>query len=156
MVRFLQGTGRLAVLLCPMTWGEQQVVATLGMYPVPSERGCLTSLLLSLSLSLSAIFGLVYRPRDFASYILGIFICNLLLYLAFYIIMKVKEAAVAVHGVPVSKREGMGLFFWLQSGFLWCCRGMWSGRCGAQGGKRFWCWGRMLCSHLGGGWSVFP
>uniref|UniRef100_A0A493T227 SID1 transmembrane family member 1 n=1 Tax=Anas platyrhynchos platyrhynchos TaxID=8840 RepID=A0A493T227_ANAPP len=35
-----------------------------------------------------AIFGLVYRPRDFASYILGIFICNLLLYLAFYIIMK--------------------------------------------------------------------
>uniref|UniRef100_A0A8B9QA02 SID1 transmembrane family member 1 n=1 Tax=Apteryx owenii TaxID=8824 RepID=A0A8B9QA02_APTOW len=38
-----------------------------------------------------AIFGLVYRPRDFASYILGIFICNLLLYLAFYIIMKVKH-----------------------------------------------------------------
>lgn len=48
------------------------------------------------SLPFSAIFGLVYRPRDFASYILGIFICNLLLYLAFYIIMKVKEAAVAV------------------------------------------------------------
>lgn len=41
--------------------------------------------------SLSAIFGLVYRPRDFASYLLGIFICNLLLYLAFYIIMKVME-----------------------------------------------------------------
>ncbi|XP_074831131.1 SID1 transmembrane family member 1 isoform X4 [Natator depressus] len=36
-----------------------------------------------------AVFGLVYRPRDFASYMLGIFICNLLLYLAFYIIMKV-------------------------------------------------------------------
>uniref|UniRef100_A0A8C5TLT1 SID1 transmembrane family member 1 n=1 Tax=Malurus cyaneus samueli TaxID=2593467 RepID=A0A8C5TLT1_9PASS len=44
------------------------------------------------SLSLSAIFGLVYRPRDFASYILGIFICNLLLYLAFYIIMKLRSS----------------------------------------------------------------
>uniref|UniRef100_A0A8B9BGU7 SID1 transmembrane family member 1 n=1 Tax=Anser brachyrhynchus TaxID=132585 RepID=A0A8B9BGU7_9AVES len=41
---------------------------------------------------LSAIFGLVYRPRDFASYILGIFICNLLLYLAFYIIMKLRSS----------------------------------------------------------------
>ncbi|XP_053076848.1 SID1 transmembrane family member 1 isoform X2 [Acinonyx jubatus] len=37
-----------------------------------------------------ALFGLIYRPRDFASYMLGIFICNLLLYLAFYIIMKVR------------------------------------------------------------------
>uniref|UniRef100_A0A8C0HI57 SID1 transmembrane family member 1 n=1 Tax=Buteo japonicus TaxID=224669 RepID=A0A8C0HI57_9AVES len=39
-----------------------------------------------------AIFGLLYRPRDFASYILGIFICNLLLYLAFYIIMKLRSS----------------------------------------------------------------
>ncbi|XP_029434327.1 SID1 transmembrane family member 1 isoform X4 [Rhinatrema bivittatum] len=39
-----------------------------------------------------AIFGLVYRPRDFASYMLGIFICNLLLYLAFYIIMKLRSS----------------------------------------------------------------
>ncbi|XP_053311271.1 SID1 transmembrane family member 1 [Spea bombifrons] len=39
-----------------------------------------------------AIFGLVYRPRDFASYLLGIFICNLLLYLAFYIIMKIRSS----------------------------------------------------------------
>ena len=39
----------------------------------------------------SALFGLIYRPRDFASYMLGIFICNLLLYLAFYIIMKVRR-----------------------------------------------------------------
>ncbi|XP_076204355.1 SID1 transmembrane family member 1 isoform X3 [Aptenodytes patagonicus] len=82
-----------------------------------------------------AIFGLVYRPRDFASYILGIFICNLLLYLAFYIIMKVKEAAVAVPGMSVSKGEGMGLFFWLQSGFLWCCRGMWRGIVGLRVGQ---------------------
>uniref|UniRef100_A0A8C5KEM2 SID1 transmembrane family, member 1 n=1 Tax=Jaculus jaculus TaxID=51337 RepID=A0A8C5KEM2_JACJA len=40
----------------------------------------------------SALFGLIYRPRDFASYVLGIFICNLLLYLAFYIIMKLRSA----------------------------------------------------------------
>ncbi|CAH2218828.1 SID1 transmembrane family member 1 isoform X1 [Pelobates cultripes] len=39
-----------------------------------------------------AIFGLVCRPRDFASYLLGIFICNLLLYLAFYIIMKLRSS----------------------------------------------------------------
>ncbi|CAH6792359.1 Sidt1 [Phodopus roborovskii] len=43
-----------------------------------------------------AFFGLIYRPRDFASYMLGIFICNLLLYLAFYIIMK---------GTPAESRE---------------------------------------------------
>uniref|UniRef100_A0ABM5FQY7 SID1 transmembrane family member 1 isoform X1 n=1 Tax=Pogona vitticeps TaxID=103695 RepID=A0ABM5FQY7_9SAUR len=39
-----------------------------------------------------AIFGLVYRPKDFASYLLGIFICNLLLYLAFYVIMKLRSS----------------------------------------------------------------
>ncbi|XP_060226446.1 SID1 transmembrane family member 1 isoform X2 [Meriones unguiculatus] len=39
-----------------------------------------------------AFLGLIYRPRDFASYMLGIFICNLLLYLAFYIIMKVRSS----------------------------------------------------------------
>uniref|UniRef100_A0A8C4X5B5 SID1 transmembrane family member 1 n=1 Tax=Erpetoichthys calabaricus TaxID=27687 RepID=A0A8C4X5B5_ERPCA len=38
-----------------------------------------------------AIFGLIMRPKDFASYLLGIFICNLLLYLAFYIIMKLRS-----------------------------------------------------------------
>ncbi|XP_061049069.1 SID1 transmembrane family member 1 isoform X4 [Eubalaena glacialis] len=39
-----------------------------------------------------ALFGLIYRPRDFASYMLGIFICNLLLYLAFYVIMKLRSS----------------------------------------------------------------
>lgn len=33
------------------------------------------------------------RPNDFASYLLAIGICNLLLYFAFYIIMKVSGAA---------------------------------------------------------------
>lgn len=31
------------------------------------------------------------EPRDFASYLLAIFIVNLLMYFAFYIIMKVKR-----------------------------------------------------------------
>ncbi|KAM9696857.1 SID1 transmembrane family member 1 isoform 1-T1 [Dama dama] len=39
-----------------------------------------------------ALFGFINRPRDFASYMLGIFICNLLLYLAFYIIMKLRSS----------------------------------------------------------------
>lgn len=58
----------------------------------------------SFSLPPSALFGLVYRPRDFASYILGIFICNLLLYLAFYIIMKVRVGA----GGPPPPRQPWG------------------------------------------------
>uniref|UniRef100_A0A8C3UKD5 SID1 transmembrane family member 2 n=1 Tax=Catharus ustulatus TaxID=91951 RepID=A0A8C3UKD5_CATUS len=36
-----------------------------------------------------AAYGLIVRPNDFASYLLAIGICNLLLYFAFYIIMKV-------------------------------------------------------------------
>lgn len=109
------------------------------MYPVASERGSPCPFF---PLSLSAIFGLVYRPRDFASYILGIFICNLLLYLAFYIIMKVKggsrcchggvclQAAVAVMGVSVSKGEGMGLFSCFSLGYCAAaeeCRGAFVG-----------------------------
>ncbi|KAJ8403735.1 hypothetical protein AAFF_G00346030 [Aldrovandia affinis] len=35
-----------------------------------------------------AAYGLIERPNDFASYLLAIAICNLLLYFAFYIIMK--------------------------------------------------------------------
>lgn len=72
----------------------------------------------------------MYRPRDFASYILGIFICNLLLYLAFYIIMKVTKAAVAVLEAPVSKGEGVDLF-----------SGCNLGSCGAAGGCRGPLWG---------------
>ena len=37
----------------------------------------------------SAIYGIIEEPRDFASYLLAIFIVNLLMYFAFYIIMKV-------------------------------------------------------------------
>lgn len=36
-----------------------------------------------------AIYGMISAPKDFASYLLIIFLTNLLLYIAFYIIMKV-------------------------------------------------------------------
>ncbi|XP_023227870.1 SID1 transmembrane family member 1-like isoform X3 [Centruroides sculpturatus] len=38
-----------------------------------------------------SFYGLIILPRDFASYLLAIFITNLLLYLAFYIIMKLRH-----------------------------------------------------------------
>lgn len=38
-----------------------------------------------------AAYGLIKRPNDFASYLLAIGICNLLLYFAFYIIMKLRS-----------------------------------------------------------------
>ncbi|XP_078512031.1 SID1 transmembrane family member 1 [Lissotriton helveticus] len=57
-----------------------------------------------------AIFGLVYRPRDFASYMLGIFICNLLLYLAFYIIMKLRSSE-RIQPIP--------LFCIIATAFVW-------------------------------------
>ncbi|KAG0726020.1 SID1 transmembrane family member 1 [Chionoecetes opilio] len=39
-----------------------------------------------------AIYGMVSTPRDFASYLLIIFLTNLLLYIAFYIIMKLRHS----------------------------------------------------------------
>ncbi|XP_053095751.1 SID1 transmembrane family member 2 isoform X2 [Pangasianodon hypophthalmus] len=38
-----------------------------------------------------AAYGLIKKPNDFASYLLAIAICNLLLYFAFYIIMKLRS-----------------------------------------------------------------
>ncbi|KAK7086421.1 SID1 transmembrane member 1-like, partial [Halocaridina rubra] len=38
-----------------------------------------------------AIYGMIWTPRDFASYLLIIFLTNLLLYMAFYIIMKLRH-----------------------------------------------------------------
>ena len=43
-------------------------------------------LLVNVSLS---VYGLVERPPDFASYVLAIFITNLLLYTTFYIIVSI-------------------------------------------------------------------
>ncbi|XP_064125091.1 SID1 transmembrane family member 2 isoform X3 [Loxodonta africana] len=44
-----------------------------------------------------AAYGLIMRPNDFASYLLAIGICNLLLYFAFYIIMKKTPAESREH-----------------------------------------------------------
>lgn len=70
--------------------------------------------------------------------------------------MKVKGGSCSCPWGACLQRGRDGCLFWLQFGFLWCCRGMWRGLCGAQGGKRCWCWVGMLCSHLRGGWTVSP
>lgn len=51
----------------------------------------------------SAAYGLIERPNDFASYLLAIAICNLLLYFAFYIIMKVGVCSLTlcVHAISL-------------------------------------------------------
>ncbi|XP_075448970.1 SID1 transmembrane family member 1 isoform X2 [Ascaphus truei] len=71
-----------------------------------------------------AIFGLVHRPKDFASYLLGIFICNLLLYLAFYIIMKLRNSE-RIQPLPLfciiatAVVWGAALYFFFQSLSSW-------------------------------------
>uniref|UniRef100_A0A673LKT7 SID1 transmembrane family member 2-like n=1 Tax=Sinocyclocheilus rhinocerous TaxID=307959 RepID=A0A673LKT7_9TELE len=53
-----------------------------------------------------AAYGLIKRPNDFASYLLAIAICNLLLYFAFYIIMKVDvDRSVCLQKTPAESRE---------------------------------------------------
>lgn len=103
-MHFLQGTERLWQWWCVLWLGGSGWLSVWGCTLSPVKR--LSNI--PSSISLSAVFGLVYRPRDFASYILGIFICNLLLYLAFYIIMKVKggSRSCPVPGAPVSKGKG--------------------------------------------------
>lgn len=53
--------------------------------------------MLILLLLCRAAYGLIQKPNDFASYLLAIAICNLLLYFAFYIIMKVGVFSNSVH-----------------------------------------------------------
>lgn len=50
------------------------------------------------------------RPNDFASYLLAIGICNLLLYFAFYIIMKVSESGLSCQSWTEWGTERMGAF----------------------------------------------
>ncbi|EDL25672.1 SID1 transmembrane family, member 2, isoform CRA_e [Mus musculus] len=54
-----------------------------------------------------AAYGLIMRPNDFASYLLAIGICNLLLYFAFYIIMKLRsgERIKLIPKTPAESRE---------------------------------------------------
>ncbi|KAL3057085.1 hypothetical protein OYC64_007550 [Pagothenia borchgrevinki] len=71
-----------------------------------------------------AAFGLLERPNDFASYLLAIAICNLLLYFAFYIIMKLRSgerikclALVCILFTAVV--WGFALFFFFQGLSTW-------------------------------------
>ena len=86
-----------------------------------------------------AAYGLLIHPNDFASYLLAIGICNLLLYFAFYIIMKLHSGE-CIKLIPVlctigtSVVWGFALFFFFQGLSTWqvgvrpC--GVWGG-CGA-------------------------
>lgn len=71
-----------------------------------------------------AAYGLIRKPNDFASYLLAIAICNLLLYFAFYIIMKLRSgeriqclALVCILFTAVV--WGSALFFFFQGLSTW-------------------------------------
>ncbi|KAJ7990222.1 hypothetical protein DPEC_G00298070 [Dallia pectoralis] len=71
-----------------------------------------------------AAYGLLEKPNDFASYLLAIAICNLLLYFAFYIIMKLRSgerigcmALVCILFTAVV--WGFALFFFFQGLSTW-------------------------------------
>ncbi|KAM4703957.1 SID1 transmembrane family member 2 isoform 1-T1 [Rhinophrynus dorsalis] len=71
-----------------------------------------------------AAYGLLVRPNDFASYLLAIGICNLLLYFAFYIIMKLRSGE-RIRPIPLlciactSVVWGFALFFFFQGLSTW-------------------------------------
>ncbi|XP_066463098.1 SID1 transmembrane family member 2 isoform X2 [Eleutherodactylus coqui] len=71
-----------------------------------------------------AAYGLIVRPNDFASYLLAIGICNLLLYFAFYIIMKLRSGErilpiPLLYIVCTSVVWGFALFFFFQGLSTW-------------------------------------
>ncbi|XP_068097009.1 SID1 transmembrane family member 2 isoform X2 [Hyperolius riggenbachi] len=71
-----------------------------------------------------AAYGLIVRPNDFASYLLAIGICNLLLYFAFYIIMKLRSGerilpAPLLCILCTSVVWGFALFFFFQGLSTW-------------------------------------
>ncbi|XP_078283098.1 SID1 transmembrane family member 2 isoform X1 [Rhinoraja longicauda] len=71
-----------------------------------------------------AAYGLILRPKDFASYLLAIGICNLLLYFAFYIIMKLRSGE-RIRAIPMicivctAVVWGFALFFFFQGLSTW-------------------------------------
>ncbi|XP_077423045.1 SID1 transmembrane family member 2 isoform X2 [Vanacampus margaritifer] len=71
-----------------------------------------------------AAYGLIERPNDFASYLLAIAICNLLLYFAFYIIMKLRsgeriQCLALVCIVFTAVVWGFALYFFFQGLSTW-------------------------------------
>ncbi|XP_060744539.1 SID1 transmembrane family member 2 isoform X4 [Tachysurus vachellii] len=71
-----------------------------------------------------AAYGLIKKPNDFASYLLAIAICNLLLYFAFYIIMKLRSGE-RIQCLPLvcilftAVVWGFALFFFFQGLSTW-------------------------------------
>lgn len=71
-----------------------------------------------------AIYGMVSTPTDFASYLLIIFLTNLLLYMAFYIIMKLRhgerlQLQPLVYLLLCALGWGAAIFFYLQHTTTW-------------------------------------
>lgn len=71
-----------------------------------------------------AAYGLIERPNDFASYLLAIAICNLLLYFAFYIIMKLRsgeriQCLALVCILFTAAVWGLALYFFFQGLSTW-------------------------------------
>ncbi|KAK8393036.1 hypothetical protein O3P69_013225 [Scylla paramamosain] len=71
-----------------------------------------------------AIYGMVSTPRDFASYLLIIFLTNLLLYIAFYIIMKLRHGErlllqPVVYMVLCAAGWGTAVYFYTQHTTTW-------------------------------------
>ncbi|CAL4200295.1 unnamed protein product, partial [Meganyctiphanes norvegica] len=71
-----------------------------------------------------AIFGVVSTPKDFASYLLIIFLTNLLLYMAFYIIMKLRHSEKlylqsVVYMVLCMMGWGLAIFFYENRTTTW-------------------------------------
>ncbi|XP_074832973.1 SID1 transmembrane family member 2 isoform X2 [Carettochelys insculpta] len=71
-----------------------------------------------------AAYGLIIQPNDFASYLLAIGLCNLLLYFAFYIIMKLRSGE-RIQLIPLlcivctSVVWGFAFFFFFQGLSTW-------------------------------------
>lgn len=71
-----------------------------------------------------AVYGLIERPPDFASYVLAIFITNLMLYTTFYIIMKLRHGE-RILGQPLlyiglsSLCWGAAMYFFINKAITW-------------------------------------
>uniref|UniRef100_A0A4W5Q896 SID1 transmembrane family member 2 n=1 Tax=Hucho hucho TaxID=62062 RepID=A0A4W5Q896_9TELE len=92
--------------------------------PISVDNSSLTYIVLLLFCLSRAAYGLLKTPNDFASYLLAIAICNLLLYFAFYIIMKLRSgeriqcmAMVCILFTAVV--WGFALFFFFQGLSTW-------------------------------------
>lgn len=74
-----------------------------------------------------AVYGLLERPPDFASYMLAIFITNLMLYTTFYIIMKLRHGEKILYQplfyiALASLSMGAAMYFFINKAITWRVR----------------------------------